>query len=603
MSKLGLVALTILLLSQALPSMLSEAEQAIDLTGKWTGYFTLEFQLVAEKLVGNGKGTVELLIYKQGDDRIEGLISLQVDVLEPESPEVLSWLSGLSGPVSGRVSEKLVPGGTITQVDMVIGFGALPVSGSYDNHSMELSYQEDNPYLKLKIILTREETVLPQPGIGAIFEVSHLTINPTEVSAGEAVEVSVTVTNVGKQSGEYSVTLTINGVVEDAKTVSLAAGESRVVTFIIRKDVAGTYEVVVNGLTGSFRVESYFDFSISVSPTSNSVVRGESAIYTITVSLVSGKGVPVTLHAPKGIGLTFALNPDKGIPPFTSTLTVYTSEVTQLGKWSFTILGEGGGKSRVTGKIYLLVISPEIVEEIKEGIKEATSHRDFRTLYYCWLYATEYGLWDLEKEISKAWSMIDNTGASKRFSFEEFVRYYVLLDDVPSDNGRVSIKLPEPIAEKWEEYYEKWAEAEGPYIAVKRISEEVNALLTYTDKKGETDWGSAEEILDKRKGDCSDHANLLVAILRAIGVPARTVHIEVRVIKTGETGGHRMVEAYINGEWVLFDPTNTYVNDPHIYENWGKRFYERWWGPVFKAITINGEEEDLIKDYRGWRKI
>jgi peptide/nickel transport system substrate-binding protein len=354
MSKLGLVALTILLLSQALPPMLSEAwaEPAIDLTGTWTGYFTLEFQMGA----GIGKGTVNLLIYKHSDDQIEGLISYKVDFLDPESPEVLRWLSSyLSGPVSGKVIEKLVPGGTITQVDMVIGWGGLPVSGTYDNQTMELNYQERD--LKLRIILTREEIIIPAPGpeVGAEFKVSNLMIKPTEVIAGEAVEVSVTVTNVGKQSGEYKVTLGINGVVEDVKTVSLAAGESKVVTFIVEKDVAGTYEVAVNGLTGSFRVESYFDFSISVSPTSSTVVRGESAIYTITVSLVSGSGVPVTLYAPKGNGLRFALNPDKGIPPFTSTLTVYTSNATDAGRWSFKIVAVGGGVRHETDNIYLTV--------------------------------------------------------------------------------------------------------------------------------------------------------------------------------------------------------------------------------------------------------
>jgi len=87
-----------------------------------------------DRIEGYAEGTVELLIYKHSDDRIEGLINFKVDVLEPESPEVLRWLSGLSGPASGKV--------TATRIDMVIGFGALPVSGTYDNQTMELNYQE-----------------------------------------------------------------------------------------------------------------------------------------------------------------------------------------------------------------------------------------------------------------------------------------------------------------------------------------------------------------------------------------------------------------------------------------------------------------------------
>jgi len=468
----------------ASPPFGAGAEQAVDLKGTWTGYFTLEFQVPAQKLVGYAKGTVNLLIYKQSDDQIEGLIGFEVDVLDPESPEVLRWLSSyLSGPVSGKVSEKLVPGGAITQVDMVIGFGALPVSWSYDNQTMELNYQEeDSLHLKLRIILTREGIILPEPEIiGAEFKVSNLMISPTEVIAGGAVEISVTVTNVGKQSGEYKLALGINGVVEDVKTVSLAGGESKVVTFTVRKDVAGTYAVAVNGLTGSFRVEkliivildilgryltspqtvrqgdlvtykfnisgpsSYtvdlsnvtmrdsrnvlvqslidfafnpksgippflstlvfkipdglrpdtytltitwvsggvsrdvevtlivkeaekpFDFSLSVSPAVRNVTRGGSATYTINVALVSGEPKQVTLLPPSG-DWKYTFDPPSGTPPFTSTLTVTTTNYTEVGRWWFTIVGEGGGVRRVTDKIYLLVkMASRISCEVSEA--------------------------------------------------------------------------------------------------------------------------------------------------------------------------------------------------------------------------------------------
>jgi peptide/nickel transport system substrate-binding protein len=299
----------------ASPPFGAEAEQAVDLKGTWTGYFTLEFQVPAQKLVGYAKGTVNLLIYKQSDDQIEGLIGFEVDVLDPESPEVLRWLSSyLSGPVSGKVSEKLVPGGTIAQVDMVIGFGALPVSWSYDNQTMELNYQEeDSLHLKLRIILTREEIILPEPEIiGAELKVSNLMISPTEVIAGEAVEISVTVTNVGKQSGEYSVTLTINGVVEDVKTGSLAAGESKLVTFSVAKDAAGIYNVEVNGLLGSFRVEDVF--KLSVFPTSQQEVKEGDTInggsWTFKINWVSKVPKPVKLEVIEITGGTSPGFPD-----------------------------------------------------------------------------------------------------------------------------------------------------------------------------------------------------------------------------------------------------------------------------------------------------
>ena len=351
------------------PSFKAEAEQVIDLTGEWRGYFTLETQLLGDSVYA--KGSIYLLIYSQIGDQIAGLISFDVDVLEPDSPEVLRWLSGhLSGPVRGKVSGWLVPGGTLTQVEMVVGFEELHLSGSYDGKTMELGYQEEG--LKLKVILTRE--------LGAEFEVNNLIINPTEVGVGEAVEISVTVTNVGKEAGECEVTLTINGIVEDVKTVWLLAGESKVVTFIVSKDVAGTYAVEVNGLTGSFRVKEEvveaFDFSISVSPAEQSVVKGDSVSYIVTVSLISGKPKQVTLYPPKSDEqLAFKVDPPSGTPPFTSTLTVQTSDATKTGRWWFTIVAVGGGVRHETGKIYLTVeesafklsVFPTSQQEVKEG--------------------------------------------------------------------------------------------------------------------------------------------------------------------------------------------------------------------------------------------
>lgn len=43
--------------------------------------------------------------------------------------------------------------------------------------------------------------------------------------------------------------------VEDTKEVEVAAGESQRIIFTIKKDVAGTYSVDINGLAGSFMVK------------------------------------------------------------------------------------------------------------------------------------------------------------------------------------------------------------------------------------------------------------------------------------------------------------------------------------------------------------
>jgi hypothetical protein len=63
----------------------------------------------------------------------------------------------------------------------------------------------------------------------------------------------------------------------------------------------------------------------------------------------------VTLVTPKEDDLRFSLNPDSGIPPFSSTLTVYTHDATKAGRWQFTLYGRGGGKTHETDNIYLTV--------------------------------------------------------------------------------------------------------------------------------------------------------------------------------------------------------------------------------------------------------
>jgi uncharacterized membrane protein len=88
----------------------------------------------------------------------------------------------------------------------------------------------------------------------AAFEVSNLSITPASIEAGESVSISVDITNTGNLEGTYTLTLLIDGAVEATKDVTLAGGATASVTFRITKNVAGTYGVEVDGLTGSFQV-------------------------------------------------------------------------------------------------------------------------------------------------------------------------------------------------------------------------------------------------------------------------------------------------------------------------------------------------------------
>jgi hypothetical protein len=89
----------------------------------------------------------------------------------------------------------------------------------------------------------------------ADFTLSGLTINPSSVNVGGTVTISVECSNEGSISGSHTVTLMIDGEVEDDKTVTVAPNESMTISFDAPTSEKGTYSVEIEGLTGSYEVK------------------------------------------------------------------------------------------------------------------------------------------------------------------------------------------------------------------------------------------------------------------------------------------------------------------------------------------------------------
>ena len=89
----------------------------------------------------------------------------------------------------------------------------------------------------------------------AAFEATYLLVFPTKVDTGETVKARVRVTNTGDLAGSYKVTFEVGKEVVATKQVTLDGGASQQVEFTTSKDVAGTYTVSVNGLSGDFTVK------------------------------------------------------------------------------------------------------------------------------------------------------------------------------------------------------------------------------------------------------------------------------------------------------------------------------------------------------------
>ncbi|HEY6308738.1 MAG TPA: hypothetical protein VI488_20035 [Candidatus Angelobacter sp.] len=103
------------------------------------------------------------------------------------------------------------------------------------------------------------------------------------------------------------------------------------------------------------------DFSLSASPSSQTVVQGNSTSYTVTVSPINGYSNTVTFSAsglPTGASATF--NPtSSGSPNYPpSTMTVTTSSSTPGGTYTLTITGTDGTITHTTS-VTLVVVAAD----------------------------------------------------------------------------------------------------------------------------------------------------------------------------------------------------------------------------------------------------
>jgi hypothetical protein len=62
-------------------------------------------------------------------------------------------------------------------------------------------------------------------------------------------------------------------------------------------------------------------------------------------------------------------------------------------------------------------------------------------------------------------------------------------------------------------------------------------------------------VIDGRRGDCTEHAALYVAMARHAGLPAREATGLMWVAPLGAFGGHAWAEVALDGRWVPVDPT------------------------------------------------
>lgn len=88
------------------------------------------------------------------------------------------------------------------------------------------------------------------------FSVYGLTFSPNETEINHTITISVKVSNVGEGPGNHTVVLEVNGMNRSSETVHVLAGENTTIEFHVSESVAGTYNVKIANLIGTYKVTS-----------------------------------------------------------------------------------------------------------------------------------------------------------------------------------------------------------------------------------------------------------------------------------------------------------------------------------------------------------
>jgi hypothetical protein len=128
----------------------------------------------------------------------------------------------------------------------------------------------------------------------AKFEISSLSIIPTEAIAGDTVSISAQVKNIGSSEGIYQAVLTVNGIKQQAKSIKIAPKGAESVSFAIVESNPGIYNVWVNDLSGELRVLEFTVSNLTISPNLSKIGQPVTATADISNSgEIEGSYTPV----------------------------------------------------------------------------------------------------------------------------------------------------------------------------------------------------------------------------------------------------------------------------------------------------------------------
>jgi uncharacterized membrane protein len=193
-----------------------------------------------------------------------------------------------------------------------------------------------------------------------------LAASPTSRTVTQGSSASYTATVTPSGGFNASVTLSVSGLPSGARAtfssnpINGGSGHSTVRVSTNTSTAPGTYALTITGTSGSVTQTTTVAlvvnaFSISVSPSSHTVARGNTTTYAVTVTALNGFNGTVSLRArslPSNTSASF--NPSSITASGTSTMTVTTTTSTPTGTFNVGVRGSSGNLT-LTSTVELVV--------------------------------------------------------------------------------------------------------------------------------------------------------------------------------------------------------------------------------------------------------
>lgn len=198
-----------------------------------------------------------------------------------------------------------------------------------------------------------------------------ISVDPTSdsIHQGDSDTATVSITSVGGYAETVSLTASgqPSGVTVSFNPSSSAPSFDSTITISVGSDVAsGTYTLTITGTGGDGKTHTCAyaltvtlapDFTIDISPSSESVAQGGSTTATVSITQVSDYSQTVSLTASgQPSGVTVGFSPSSGTPSFNSTMSVNVGASASAGTYEITITGTGAD-AKVHSCTYSLTVT------------------------------------------------------------------------------------------------------------------------------------------------------------------------------------------------------------------------------------------------------